>query len=206
MHKTVTTLALALLFTLCATAQDLITKRTGEDIMVKVTEIDSPVIKYKLLDALDGPAYVIRTSEIFSIKFFGGKKIVYGATIPPPVTAPVPIATATTQYDSLMKLANSNKAGSILGFVTGPLFVIGGTTLIALGTLETNTRLQTLDYALGGIVLAGGVAEFVLGGVCLNQYHKQKAAAQKLKGTAYLHLPAPYATARGGGVSWRITF
>ncbi len=206
MHKTVTTLALALLFTLGTHAQDLITKRTGEDIMVKVTEIDSPVIKYKLLDALDGPAYVIRTNEIFSIKFFGGKKIVYGATTPPLITAPVPVATATNQYDSLMKRANSNKAGAILGFVTGPLFVIGGSTFIALGTLETTTALQQLDYALGGIMLAGGIAEFILGGVCLNKYHKQVASAQKLKGTAYLHMPAPYATARGGGVSWRITF
>jgi len=125
MHKTVTTLALALLFTLCAHAQEIITKRNGEELTVKITLIDSPTIQYKLLTNLDGPAYVIRTTEIFSIKFTDGTKKVYGATTPPPVTAPVPIATATTQYDSLMKRANSNKVGAILGFVTGPLFVIG---------------------------------------------------------------------------------
>lgn len=206
MQKTTTTLALALLFTLCAHAQDFITKRSGEEMLVSITEIDSPIIKYKLLDALDGPAYVIRTNEIFSIKLKSGKKIVYGATTPPPVTAPVPVAAATTQYDSLIKRANSSKGGAILGLVTGPLFVITGSALVGLGALESGTTPGGIYIGCGAVCLAGGVAELILGGVSLNKYHKQMAAAQKLKGTAYMHIPAPYATARGGGVSWRITF
>ena len=54
-------------------AQDIITKKTGEDIECKVTEIDLDVVKYKKSSNPDGPNYSILKKDIFRIKYANGE-------------------------------------------------------------------------------------------------------------------------------------
>jgi hypothetical protein len=61
-------------------AQDLITKKNGDEIRAKVIEIDSDVIKYKLYDNREGPTYVLPKSEIFRIKYESGRIEVFDTT------------------------------------------------------------------------------------------------------------------------------
>ena len=61
-----------LLFSVSVSAQDIITKKSGEDIKAKVLEVMENEIKYKLFDYLDGPTYTLRKSEILMIHYSNG--------------------------------------------------------------------------------------------------------------------------------------
>jgi uncharacterized protein (TIGR02145 family) len=54
-------------------AQDIITKKSGEDIEAIVTEIGLEVVKYKKSSNLEGPSYTISKSDIFRIKYKNGE-------------------------------------------------------------------------------------------------------------------------------------
>lgn len=53
-------------------SQDLITKKNGEDVKAKVTEITLTEVKYKRFDNLNGPIYSMDKSEILLIKYENG--------------------------------------------------------------------------------------------------------------------------------------
>jgi hypothetical protein len=50
-------------------AQDIILKRTGDEIKVTVTEVSTEYVKYKKFEYLTGPVHNISVSEIFMIKY-----------------------------------------------------------------------------------------------------------------------------------------
>ncbi len=56
----------------CLNAQDIITKLSGEDVKVKVTEITLMDVKFKKFDNLDGPVYVVPKSEILIVRYENG--------------------------------------------------------------------------------------------------------------------------------------
>jgi|SRR6476661_2173660 len=99
---------LSFLLTLIASAssyaQDLLTKRNGDELLVKVVEITSSEVKYRRADNLDGPLITLWRSDVFMIRYANGTKELFGnqsttATPAPSVrpTAPVittPAATA----------------------------------------------------------------------------------------------------------------
>ncbi|MFN0188450.1 MAG: TM2 domain-containing protein [Bacteroidia bacterium] len=53
---------------------DVLTFRNGDELEVKVIEIDQSTIKYKKCDNLNGPTFSIRKSEVLSIKYPNGTK------------------------------------------------------------------------------------------------------------------------------------
>ena len=55
-------------------AQDLITLTSGDDIKVKVLEVNVDLIKYKKHDNPDGPSYTIPRSDVFVIRYENGTK------------------------------------------------------------------------------------------------------------------------------------
>src|SRR6478735_4665388 len=74
-----------LIFTLLATlltisfcfSQDVITKKTGEDISSKVIEITPTEIKYKNFEHQTGPTYSILKSEVLLIRYENGSKDIF---------------------------------------------------------------------------------------------------------------------------------
>lgn len=58
-------------------AQDIITKSNGDEIAVKVLEVNPDNLKYKLWDYMDGPTYTILKSEILLVKYENGHKDVF---------------------------------------------------------------------------------------------------------------------------------
>jgi|WetSurMetagenome_2_1015567.scaffolds.fasta_scaffold14827_3 hypothetical protein len=58
-------------------SQDIITKRNGDQIKVKVIEINSETIKYKDFDFQDGPLRNIKISEVLLINYQNGSKDVF---------------------------------------------------------------------------------------------------------------------------------
>jgi hypothetical protein len=98
-----------------AWGQDVIIKKTGEEIKAKVTEILDMDIKYKKFDNLGGPVYSIKKSEVVLIIYENGSKEVINAQNSPVVSQ--------SQQTQNMNSAVTNgrigraRAGSILNYV-----------------------------------------------------------------------------------------
>ena len=69
-------LAIILSITVCL-SQDIITTKTGEDILAKISEIGPTEIKYKKYDNLDGPMYTMLKSEVLMIRYENGTNDVF---------------------------------------------------------------------------------------------------------------------------------
>lgn len=77
-------LALALLLAAGrARAQDLLTKRNGDEVQVKVLEITPLEVKYRRTDNPDGPLISVYKTEVFMIRYANGAKDVFGAAPAP---------------------------------------------------------------------------------------------------------------------------
>lgn len=71
-------MALAMCFSVAyVNAQDVITKKNGDEIQAKITEVGQNEIKYKRFDNLDGPVYTIGKSDVFMVKYQNGTKDVF---------------------------------------------------------------------------------------------------------------------------------
>ena len=77
MKKFIFTVTTLLLFGMCVQAQDLITKRNGEDISAKILEVNQTEIKYKKFDNIDGPTFTVSKSEILIVRYENGTNEVF---------------------------------------------------------------------------------------------------------------------------------
>ena len=55
-------------------AQDTLSMRSGENILVKVIEVGTSEVKYKKLDNLNGPVFSMLKSDLLMIKYENGTK------------------------------------------------------------------------------------------------------------------------------------
>ncbi len=62
-----------------ANAQDLITKKSGEDIQAKILEVNDNDIKYKRWDNPEGPTFTLKKSEILLVRYENGANEVFDA-------------------------------------------------------------------------------------------------------------------------------
>ncbi len=62
---------------LISKGQDILIKKNGDELKVKVTEINQIDIIFIYSDSLSGPLYIISKSEVFMIKFSNGVKEVF---------------------------------------------------------------------------------------------------------------------------------
>ena len=69
---------LTIIFTLTlGFSQDLITKKSGDDIQAKVLEISANEIRYKKFDNLDGPIFIISKKDVLMIRYENGTKDIF---------------------------------------------------------------------------------------------------------------------------------
>ncbi|GAA3998328.1 hypothetical protein GCM10022408_06400 [Hymenobacter fastidiosus] len=114
-----------LLFTLfsllasTAQAQDLLTKKNGDEVLVKVLEITPLEVRYKRTDNLDGPLITVRRSEVFMIRYANGTKEVLGLSPAPALpNTPPPAAPSgpTVPGDEESAYNDVHLGGPRLGF------------------------------------------------------------------------------------------
>ncbi|MCI1187977.1 hypothetical protein MON38_11145 [Hymenobacter sp. DH14] len=77
-----------------AHAQDLLTKRNGEEISVKVVEITPSEVRYRRADNPNGPLITIWKSDVFQIRYANGSL----EMAPPPAPAPAVVPAPTPAY------------------------------------------------------------------------------------------------------------
>jgi len=75
--KNVLLITLTILFVFEAFSQDILLKRSGDQLEVKVTEIADDYIKYKKKGSENGPDYKISVSDIFMLTLQDGEKIMF---------------------------------------------------------------------------------------------------------------------------------
>ena len=77
MKKIILSLTVTILtFSFCF-SQDIITKKSGEDIQAKVIEVTTSEIKYKKFDNQTGPILTISTMELLMIRYENGSKDIF---------------------------------------------------------------------------------------------------------------------------------
>ncbi len=62
--------------TLCF-SQDIITKKSSEDIQAKVLEVTTTEIKYKKFDNLNGPTFTLLKSDVLMVRYENGTKDIF---------------------------------------------------------------------------------------------------------------------------------
>jgi hypothetical protein len=94
MMKKLFFLCVTLFISLAAYSQDIIIKKSGEEVKVKILEIGVSEIKYKRFDFQDGPVYSINKGEVVLVRYENGVNEVI--TTAPATTPTTPTTTPTT--------------------------------------------------------------------------------------------------------------
>ncbi|MEI6853554.1 MAG: hypothetical protein WCL06_11950 [Bacteroidota bacterium] len=68
-------------YSLICKSQDVIVKKSGDEIQAKVTDIEIETVKYKMFNNKSGPTYTILKSDIFMIKYENGTKDVFAGNV-----------------------------------------------------------------------------------------------------------------------------
>lgn len=77
MKKLLVLVVLAFAATTTSFAQDLITKKNGEDIKAKVLEVTPNEVKYRFYDEPNGVTYTARKSELLMVRYESGRNEVF---------------------------------------------------------------------------------------------------------------------------------
>lgn len=77
MKKQLMIATITLFTSLSIHAQDIITKRNGDEIPAKVIEVGIEEVKFKKFDNIEGPLIVIAKSDIIFIKYENGSKEIF---------------------------------------------------------------------------------------------------------------------------------
>ena len=78
--KKVSLTLLTLFFSIGLFAQDIITTRSGEDILAKILEISQTEVKYKKYDNLEGPTFTLLKSTLLMIRYDNGTKDIFNVS------------------------------------------------------------------------------------------------------------------------------
>lgn len=145
MKKTITLIALLLAISSGANAQDILTKKNGEELEVKITEISKSQVKYTLFESPTGPTYVEEKADLLMVKFENGKKEVFTST-----TSDAAPATAEGMYfkgqmdakENYKKYTGAGTGTFFTSLIAGPL--LGLIPAIACSSKEPS--IQNLGY------------------------------------------------------------
>lgn len=77
MKKFTLTLTMLFVTVLLGFSQDVITKKSGEDVTAKILEVTANEVRFKKFDDLEGPAFTLSKSEILMIRYKNGSKDVF---------------------------------------------------------------------------------------------------------------------------------
>lgn len=139
-------LLLALLPSLAARAQDVLTKTNGDAIQAKILEITPLEVRYKRTDNPDGPLIVVRRNDVFMIKYANGTQELLN-----PAAAGSPVAPAGSRQ---FPAAAGPGAGASPAAVAQP-----GAVTVPGDELSPTENIHLDGPRLGFTVLTGGVLD-----------------------------------------------
>lgn len=137
-----------MLITTISSAQDIITKKNGDDIQAKVIEITLNELKYKNFNNLDGPIISILKSDVILIRYENGTKDVFVEEKPTIVVKEL-LDEETAAFNGARDASRFYKgytgAGSgtlVTGLFTGSILAL----IPAITTSSTPPKYENLNY------------------------------------------------------------
>ncbi|MBI1286817.1 MAG: hypothetical protein GC178_04490 [Flavobacteriales bacterium] len=103
-------LAINLIVGNAAFSQDVIYMLNGDEVEAKLTEISSSELKYKRMDNLDGPVFVIERNKVFKVKYANGQSEVMTKPGAAPAVAAAP-ASAPSYSNTTSSAAPPTSSG-----------------------------------------------------------------------------------------------
>lgn len=97
-----------MVITICSYAQDVIVTKDAKKIDAKILEVSTSEIRYKELDNLDGPVFILRADEILTIIYANGKVVIYNNDVQIE-------AEAERKAKEAEAAAKANQMGSLFG-------------------------------------------------------------------------------------------
>lgn len=166
-------------------AQDIITKRNGEEIQAKVLNINDKEINYIKWTNLNGPTYTILKNEVFMIKYENGEKDVFNETQSSEKISHQNISQSTDDIISAFRTTNKEnnvdflKRKSLLRKARG--WNIAG-TVVAIGGIAGGICLGIFGegQSILGASLAMGIPALVIGSYCWIEGGKNKREAYRI--------------------------
>jgi hypothetical protein len=196
--KQSTLILFAIIFTMTgAFSQDIITTKTGEDILAKMVEVGHTEIKYKKFDNQEGPLFTILKSDVLMIRYENGTKDIFteepkSNTVVPPYSPSPNLNTPDNKLFYAGKVEKYRKmkgTGATLTVVGGILLVVGIATLVnatsnsytnSYGSTQTSTSgnaaAGAVAYLLGLGGLGAGIPLWIVGA------HQQRKYSKRLEG------------------------
>ena len=196
--KQSTLILFAIIFTMTgAFSQDIITTKTGEDILAKLVEVGHTEIKYKKFDNQEGPQFTILKSDVLMIRYENGTKDIFteepkSNTVVPPYSPSPNLNTPDNKLFYAGKVEKYRKmkgTGATLTVVGGILLVVGIATLVnatsnsytnSYGSTQTSTSgnaaAGAVAYLLGLGGLGAGIPLWIVGA------HQQRKYSKRLEG------------------------
>jgi len=187
----------AIIFTMTgAFSQDIITTKTGEDILAKIVEVGHTEIKYKKFDNPEGPQFTILKSDVLMIRYENGTKDIFteepkSNTVVPPYSPSPNLNTPDNKLFYAGKVEKYRKmkgTGATLTVVGGILLVVGIATLVN-ATSNSYNSYGTTQTSTSGNAAAGAVAYLLgLGGLgaviplWIVGAHRQRKYSKRLEG------------------------
>src|ERR1019366_5567938 len=98
-------------------AQDIITKKNGDDIKAKVLEVTQTDVKYKRFESLEGAIYTINKSDILMIRYQDGTKDIFTEKSEQKINDSKPVEAKTVEtkpietFSEKTKTDNDNNSG-----------------------------------------------------------------------------------------------
>lgn len=162
---------LVLLFLLFTTmsiyAQDIITKKNGDEIQAKVLSVNSKEISYLKWSNQNGPTYTIAISEVFMIKYENGEKDVFNEAVPQQQQSVVMVpeqgnfSQSMYKFDEkqnvLDKAKRARSTAKTFNWVALPLGVVvgvGGAFLIAPYMVYVGLGIEVTSLVISGCLNA----------------------------------------------------
>jgi len=126
-------------------AQDILTTRTGEDILGKVIEVNATTIRYRKADALTtGPVYELAKSDLLMIRYENGTKNIFTGNDAAPQALTDAELYAKGKADAAQYYTGYKAAGTGT-FITGLLSPLVG-LIPAIACSATKPKDANLDY------------------------------------------------------------
>ncbi|GAB3292898.1 hypothetical protein ACFQT0_06365 [Hymenobacter humi] len=105
--RTFLLLALLTLLASAAHAQDLLTKRNGEELAVKVVEITQAEVKFRRADNPDGPLISVWRSDVQKVRYANGTQEVFNGPAPAPTGPASPAAAVKAAFPNDVPVVNN---------------------------------------------------------------------------------------------------
>jgi hypothetical protein len=146
MKKMFTLISIAIIAVTNSYGQDVITKKTGDEIRAKVSEVGQTEIKYKNFDSLEGPTVAILKADIFMIKYENGTKDVFTDTQVTKPEAAKPGNENSTVY-FMRSTGFAGSAAAFTAFIDDSLVCRLNNKRFSLHTIQPGDHKFTVQFA-----------------------------------------------------------